>query len=359
MNIFNNLVASYTDGLTNTVGSFTYKYRPPQPIHYYAPTPFHNSVLLERVRFETMKALDKELQNMYHQAMNRLRGTQDTLVSTQLKSRKEWLIQNSQMKPRLKEQEYGVIRLTDSDGKVGSESAYATDAWGRIVRESLMLYYDEEEPRKVTVNTYKINSGKNEAETYDTRTMWFADVTPQVSLSSGNNVVLTKVTGRDFSRKEIIAGDDLTFNVSGEIASHNMPTSDDDGETYIQYPEDEVRKFIQIMQHTGIIKVNHFLFSQCNVDRIIIKDWSLDHPTYKNIQPYRFTCVAVEPDEDVMVGEDTIQQLDETIRTNSGDGVLDVLMKHKLGKATVEKLDSAASGSITSLLALGLDSIPL
>jgi len=126
----------------------------------------------------------------------------------------------------------------------------------------------------------------------------FLDLGPMVQVQSGNNVVLTKVQGRDYSRKELISGGDVNFTVTGKIMS-NYPDV---------YPYSMVSKFITLMQHKGVLHVSNLLFQQFNVNQIVIKDFQMgQNEGFKNVQPYSFTCVGVEPDEVVKVVEDTIQ----------------------------------------------------
>lgn len=126
----------------------------------------------------------------------------------------------------------------------------------------------------------------------------FWDLGPMVQVQSSNNVVLTKVQGRDFSRKELISGGDVNFTVTGKIVS-NYPDV---------YPYALVSKFITLMQHKGVLHVSNLMFQQFNVTQVLIKDFQMgQNEGFKNVQPYSFTCVGVEPNEAVQVVEDTIR----------------------------------------------------
>ena len=48
----------------------------------------------------------------------------------------------------------------------------------------------------------------------------FLDLGAIVQVQSSNNLVLTKVQGRDYSRKELISGGDINFTVTGKIVSN-------------------------------------------------------------------------------------------------------------------------------------------
>ena len=183
----------------------------------------------------------------------------------------------------------------------------AKDKYGNRVPEALMLHYDTN--KLIQVNDRVAAQGEDSAYTnsFTTKTLCFIDMIARVTVSSDKNLVLTQVQGRDFTRKELVSGGDITFNVSGKMVS-NSPDI---------YPENEVKKFVQTMQYSGVVKVNHLVFKQLGVDKIIIKNFNLGTSDCKNEQPYSFSCVAVEPDEAVMVTEDTIGVVNQTIQESS------------------------------------------
>lgn len=266
-------------------------------------------------------------------------------VQTQQSENIRWIIENAT--PVLIET--GQITLDDGQTKI-----YAKDAWGRVVPEALMLYYKGTETIHGTIQSNKDLENMPTQE-YTTQTVFVYDVCPKVSIQSGKNIIQTQVQGRDFSRKELVSGGDLTFTVSGSLVSHlaALDTYNDHTESAVKYPENEVKKFIQIMQHPGIINVNHYLFRQFNVTRIIIKDFSLEQAEYKNIQPYRFTCVAVEPDEDVIVKQDTIDQLNREIQASPMSKWYKLILDNKLS----EIAGSVATDIVGNATSLSLDSL--
>lgn len=217
----------------------------------------------------------------------------------------------------------------------------AKDKYGNAVPEALMLYYTLDSQITVT-DTVKFGDSMKE-ETYKTSTLCFIDLTSKVSMNSAKNLVLTPVQGRDYTRKELVSGGDLVFTVSGEINSNQMDV----------YPETAVQKFIQLAQYGGTIKVNHFLFKQFNVGQIIIKDYSLPTPEYKNIQPYSFTCVAVEPDEDVTIMKDTIAVLNQELTLSPMNKWYKLILNSKL----TEVVANAASSTVSSFANAGLDAL--
>ncbi len=201
-----------------------------------------------------------------------------------------------------------------------------------------MLYYDGEE--SITVEDVDYSEGKQTKRTFNTKTVCFIDINPDVSVQSAKNIVQTTVQGRDYSRKELVSGGDLNFTVQGEIVSDEAGI----------YPANDVKKFIQIMQYGGIVKVNHFVFDQFNVKEVLIKDFNMGNQEYLNIQPYSFTCIAVEPDEDVVVKADTIALLNKEIEASPMNKWYSAILQNKYAEIAANASASAASSTANGLL---------
>lgn len=218
---------------------------------------------------------------------------------------------------------------------------------GKPANEGLLMWIKTEEggtAKKVTFNTYwdKIKGLSNEeaakadviasTEVSVPGDTVFLDLGAIVQAQSANNVILTKVQGRDCSRKEFISGGDVNFTVTGKISS-NYPDV---------YPYSDVSKFITLMQYKGVIQVYNILFHQFGVTQILIKDFQMgQNEGFKNVQPYSFTCVAVEPDEDVQVVEDTLNATNLQIAASKKKGWSQVLL---------DKVKSAAASEAAQLL---------
>lgn len=132
----------------------------------------------------------------------------------------------------------------------------------------------------------------------------FVDLQPEVQVSSKNNVVLTTVQGRDYTRKEFISGGDLEISISGKITSKYPDV----------YPEAEVSKFLKLMQFRGVLNCDNTILRQFNIDRLIVIGYSLGAPVCRNIQPYTLSCVAVEPSEAVEIKLAEAEKVDEAIK---------------------------------------------
>lgn len=216
-----------------------------------------------------------------------------------------------------------------ADSEVNNKLGVVMKYQGKTANEGLVLWIKSEQSHRVYYNTYwdKIRnlSGDEASKAKINEGTYvqvpgnpvFLDLGAIVQAKSGNNLVLTKVQGRDHSRKELISGDDVTFTITGQIAS-NFPDI---------YPYEEVSKFVTLMQHKGVLHVHNLMFQQFNVTQILIKDFQLtQNKGFKNIQPYSFTCVAVEPDDAVKVVEDTIGATNLQIAASKKKGWAKVLL---------------------------------
>lgn len=147
---------------------------------------------------------------------------------------------------------------------------------GKVVYESLILSYEAEDP-------YTFYD-RMDNTTCTTSTVLFYDLAPQINVQSDKNVILTKVQGRDYSRKEIVAGGDMSFTVNGVMVDKKRGN----------YPAEQVKYFLDVMQYGGVLSVNNILFNNYGVYKVLITGFSMQQPEGKNMQPYSFNCVAVE-----------------------------------------------------------------
>ncbi|WP_459686458.1 DUF6046 domain-containing protein, partial [Viscerimonas tarda] len=132
----------------------------------------------------------------------------------------------------------------------------------------------------------------------------FVDLQPQVQVSSKNNIVLTTVQGRDYTRKEFISGGDLEISITGKITSKYPDV----------YPEAEVSKFLKLMQYRGVINCDNTILRQFNIEKLIIQSYTFSPSDCRNIQPYTLSCVAVEPSEAIELKIAKEEQVDEAIK---------------------------------------------
>lgn len=197
---------------------------------------------------------------------------------------------------------YGVIKVND-----GTESVQALDDWGNVCYDALMLSIPVAQGVSIAIECS--DKSKEKLPFQSDHLVWY-DTTALVNLSSDKDLVLTRVTGRDYSRKELVSNGDLNFSVSGHISS-NMPDI---------YPTKEVQKFRQIMQYKGVIEVNNEFLDQWGVKKIVIKSFSLpQNEGNKSVQDYSFEAVGIQPDTEANVTSDTVSIIDYTIQEKTDD----------------------------------------
>lgn len=308
--------------------SWAYTHSPAQEV-IYRNNRAYKSVLVHVAKQLAMSEIEGQINKLFPKYQMYLEKTLRKTVLEQQKSNQVQLIRNreSQMK------EWG--RITAD----GGHTIIAKDKYGNAVPESLMLFYDGD--TDILVEDVKIVGDKQVKDSYTTKTICFIDINPDVAIQSSKNIVMTTVQGRDYTRKELVSGGDLNFTVTGEIVSNEEGV----------YPENDVKKFIQIMQYGGVVNVNHFQFKQFNVDKIIIKDFNMQNQEFKNIQPYTFTCVAVEPDEDVVVKSDTIAVINREIEVSPMSKWYKLILNNKYA----EIVANAAASAVSSTVNAGVD----
>lgn len=237
---------------------------------------------------------------------------------------------------------------SDKWGKVDAgngHSIVAKDKYGAAVKEALMLYYKDDDAH--TVNDVVYENGVGRKTSYDTNVVCHIDLAPQVSMSSSKNLVLTQVQGRDYTRKELVSGGDLQFSIKGNIVCDEMGV----------YPTEAVKKFVQIMEYNGILDVNFMMFEPFNVKKVVVKNYSLDQQNYKNVQPYAFDCVAIEPDDEVRVQVDTISTINKELELSPMNKWYKLVLDSKMGQMMASTASNIATRSITASAGLGLDGI--
>ncbi|MDR2914008.1 MAG: DUF6046 domain-containing protein [Tannerella sp.] len=215
-------------------------------------------------------------------------------------------------------------QLIKEQKAVAEKKNYTDSIVGRVVHDYLELsitgegsYFDSKTGKIESNSTYGL--------------VTFIDLQPEVQVSSKNNIVLTTVQGRDYTRKEFISGGDLEISISGKITSKYPDV----------YPEAEISKFLKLMRYKGVICCDNTVLRQFNIERLIVLNYSFPASGYRNIQPYTLSCVAVEPSE---AGEVKIARQEE----------VDVAIKHsnkwiKLVKFGTEVVDPSSLLKISRL----------
>lgn len=290
----------------------------------------YRNVFVHLAKQIAMQAVESEINSLYPRYRRYLADKQRQKVLAQQDANHVQLIKEG-VASTIK---YGYVPLPESS----QGGIYAMNKYGEHVPEALMLHYEGDEFIEITSNYTGEDDKLPYKETFRTKTVLFTDLAPSVSIQSGKNLIKTKVQGRDYSRKELVSGDDVVFSVSGHISVDKPDV----------YPTNEVQKFIQIMRYGGIVNVSHFQFGAHNINKVIIQDYSLGVPTYKNMQPYSFTCVAIEPDEDVIIKQDTIGALNNEIKLSPMSSWYKLILDSKMSEVVAGAGTSLASSIATA-----------
>lgn len=270
---------------------------------------FEGKRLVEQQLYKTLNTI---LPNLVKQHQTNKRKERDQSI----KETNKIIIQNGQISTG------DTTQFTTSDNKLLS----ATDIYGRkgAAVGAIFLAYTTEGK---TIKYYALDEietddkkKKTVQEGVDSVDMVVWDPAPNVSLSSKKNVSVTPVVGRDYSRKELISNSDVTFNVSGKFVSRNPDV----------YPSAEVQRFIDIMRHQDIIRVQNLFFAQHNVKNIVITDYNLPTPSCLNEQPYSFSCIGVEPAEEGVIADTLSSALYEAKDSKLEGWYLKILKQYTL-----------------------------
>lgn len=227
--------------------------------------------------------------------------------------------------------------------KAGNYTILCRDMYGNECADGIMLKMPTKKP--ITYNQYAtITEEGGDTISSDTQKtnftanflVWY-DCTAMVNISSSKNLVITQVAGRDYSRKELVSNGDINFSVSGHILSRYADV----------YPEAEVRKFIELMSYKGILEVKNLQLGQFNIERIVIKDYSLTPVEgSKSHQQYSFNAVGIQPVSEVEVDSDTLY-LDTYINntTTPKENKWAAFLKTRATNFAYDSMDSVGSAA--------------
>lgn len=223
-------------------------------------------------------------------------------------------------KKEAEEKLYGKMLVND-----GKDTVYALDDWGCICPDALMLGIKIDKPFKITQKFPNYRKGlgdgmdvtgkKSESDSVNndipsSDTLVWYDTTALVTINSDKNIVITRVVGRDYSRKELVSNGDIKFSVSGQITSGRPDV----------YPAEEVKKFIKVMQYKGVVKINNQILDQFGISHIVITDFNLSpREGYKATQSYSFSAIGLQPEKELEIKEDTITIIPQPAMADTAD----------------------------------------
>lgn len=361
--VWDNLVFNTGNATTEFVNSLNWRYQKTQGGIQYVSKSAYKSTLVHVAKQLAMSTLEGELNSLLPRYEKYARDKMRDAMRKEQDANRKVLISNGK-------------KSTEGFGFIvceGGHKLIAKTKYGTPVPEALILSFDDEEKvhyddilwDENSIESYTIKKKKTleklwnpgneiehtvqgyKADPFDTKTVFHIDLAPKVSMNSSKNIVLTQVQGRDFTRKELVSGGDMTYTINGSIVSN------DEG----VYPTEAVKRFVKIMQYNGIVNVNFITFGLLGVTKVLIKSYSLDTAEYKNIQPYSFTCVAVEPDEDITLSADTIATINKDLADSQWDTWYKAILDNKLAQMAAKTLLNTATSAATSSAGAGLDEL--
>lgn len=276
--------------------------------------------------------------NLVARGGDMLHGTVDSLFSKKITERQKvgaaWLdTAIATQKEELKE--YGRMDFFDA-GTGQTASVLALDQWGCRATEAFMLaietqedviirqkYPDYEYINSMATATYRhpldeaADSRRYKTNTVKTKHIVWYDTTALVTISSDKNIVVSKIQGRDFSRKELVSNGDIKFSVSGQINS-GIPDI---------YPAEEMKKFYRVMQYKGIVRVNNQVLGQLGIEHIVITDFNVSPKQgFKDTQQYSFNAIGLQPLKNIEIRQDTLDiKAPESVEAQKADTAFDSL----------------------------------
>lgn len=216
---------------------------------------------------------------------------------------------------------------------------------GDIVREGIIFGYLGEDEITVRRQTYSPQNGFVTEEVGKTKGVVHTDGAARVSVNSQKNVLVTKVVGRDYARKELLSGGDYHIQIDGKIVSPHRGV----------YPADEVSKLANIAAYDGVIQVRNLILGQLGITQMIVLDLRLGVPTCLNEQPYSMTCVAIEPDEEIEVSGDTLSLINTAIQESPADKWYSAILNEKMFGTVANAIEQRGIAEMDSKLGTWLE----
>ena len=121
-----------------------------------------------------------------------------------------------------------------------------------------------------------------------------------VKISEAKNILMTKVQGRDLTRKEYISEGDYNITISGKIVSDYPDV----------YPTKEVVGLRNILKHKDVIECHSPFLNIFEVYTILVTDYSIpQNEEYSNVQDYSITAVYEKPIEALKYESRNVSQI--------------------------------------------------
>ena len=312
-----NSVNTGMDYLEALVGSVHYQENHKGQLKYLSPTPGKNMYV---ARYESMLAhvVYEELGSLYSKYKTN---------SENIREKAAVAAKQKQMKVIIKNQNFP-----------SGLSSGVTDEDGNLTPEALKIWRKLDTPRTFSYTSYDSLTKQTTELTKTSSNLTFIDYSAIIDFGNDKNIVLSKVTGRKYSRKEIVSGGDEVFSCNGKIVSDYADV----------YPFDEVAKFIELMDYNGVLNIQTLACGVHNITQILIQSYKMGQTMgFKNEQPYSFSFIAIQPDREVTANSDTISIVNDSISSNASTGWLNSSLAARVNKKVNEQVNKTVDSTLT------------
>lgn len=113
------------------------------------------------------------------------------------------------------------------------------------------------------------------------------------SVNQSKQIVSTAVVGLSGTIKEYISAGDYDITLTVGIAKY-----DSEGNQQDEYPEEQLRKLIEILSHDEALYVHSDFLQMFGITKVVVQGYQLEQMTHSNIQIVRISLLS---DEDYVI----------------------------------------------------------
>lgn len=177
--------------------------------------------------------------------------------------------------------------LQEAVDDTDSETRLENDGLRFGINSSLYSPYKTADPRHPVRNVVVFQTNDETVRVY------LYDV--KIDLQFENHIVKTPVTKRRGTIKEFISARDYIFSLNGSLISDSQ----------YGFPIAELQAFLQLFEEEENISVSSVLFSQYNVDKVVLESASIPQSSAKYVNAIPFSIrLASDTDYQLVIEEE-------------------------------------------------------
>lgn len=116
-----------------------------------------------------------------------------------------------------------------------------------------------------------------------------------ISVNQEKNIVVTALQGRNGTIKEYISDGDYQISINAAVT--NYKEKGDDYEASLEYPEDKVRQFVELLQMPETLDVQSDFLEVFGIKSAVVTGFSLEQETHSNRQAFQIQMLSDLPYE--------------------------------------------------------------